>query len=153
MERRTYIYWALPLFVFLSCGQLLCDTLGTPGALIVAGLAILVAWGVVWMRLYGMLSAVRPEFAVLSVLPHGIYFVSRYFGTQVFSQSPAWQNLYALTWLGFAGVGIASVRSGAKDNAAMRQSKKDPAFFLLTLMILFYSIVTFTQYYTTLISL
>ena len=146
MTRRAYIYMALPLFVILSCGPLLCAQLGELGALILASVFMLVAWGVVWLRFYRL--KYRPELAVLSILPQGIYFISRYVGTQLFAQSPALQNLYALTWLGFAGVSIASMRSDDRRPAA-----KDPVFLLMIPLILLYCVTTFTPYYTTLISL
>lgn len=150
MTRRTYIYLALPLFVLLSCGQLMCNTLGLTGALVAAAALMVVAWGVVWLRLYGL--KYRPELAVLSILPHGIYFVSRYIGTHLFEESPALQNLYALTWVGFAGVAIAGMRSGASD-ATPLPARKDPVFLLMAPLILLYSISAFTQYYSTLTSL
>lgn len=150
MPRRTYIYLALPLFVLLSCGQMLEAWLGATGALLVATLLILLAWGVVWLRFYSM--KYRPEFAVLSVLPQGIYFVSRYAGTHCFEESPALQNLYALTWLGFAGVSIMSMRSSSAEKGAL-PARKDPVFLLMAPLILLYSASTFTQYYSTLSSL
>lgn len=150
MSRRTYIYLALPLFILLSCGQLLGAWLGPLWALVVAAGLIIVAWGAVWLRLYGL--KYRPEFAVLSVLPHGIYFVSRYAGTSLFEESPALQNLYALTWVGFAGISIASMRSGACDTQAL-PAGKDPVFLLMIPLILLYSISTFIQYYSTLASI
>lgn len=145
MTRRTYIYMALPLFVILSCGQLLCACLGATGALIVASLVILLAWGVVWVRLYSL--RLRPEFAVLSILPHGIYYAARFTGTQLFATHPALQNLYALTWLGFVGVGLAGMRDTA------RPASKDPVFLLMVPLVLLYSISAFTHCYSTLQSL
>lgn len=153
MERRQYIYRALPLFILLSCGQLLIAWLGGLGALIVASIAIIITWGVVWMRLYAMQGLFRPEFAVLSILPHSIYFVERYVGSRIFEESPAWQNLYALTWLGFVSVGIASMRRGACDAPAPGGASKDPVFLLMIPLILLYAITTFIPYYTALASL
>lgn len=143
MNRRTYIYSALPLFVLLSCGQLLSACLGSLGALIVACIAMLAAWGLVWVRMYGLKQ--RPELALLSILPHGIYFVSRYIDTAIFEQSHAWQNLYALTWLGFAGVMIATMRPQPPTLWS-----KDPVCWLMIPLIIFYTISTFYKYYTTL---
>ena len=151
MTRRTYIYWALPLFVLLSCGRLLGAEPGALWVLLVAVALMVVAWGVVWLRLYGL--KYKPEFAVLSILPHGIYFVSRYAGTHLFEESPALQNLYALTWVGFAGVSIAGMRCGANDRTAPLPARKDPVFLLMVPLILLYSVSTFTQYYSTLASL
>lgn len=144
MERRKYIYSAIPLFVLLSCGRGMEALLGSMGALILAGVIILAAWCLVWLRLYG--KGIRPEFAVLSVLPQGVYFISRYLGTQSFAQSAAWQNMYALAWLGFAVVSIASVKE------PQLRASQDPVFLLLVPLILFYSATTFFSYYSTLSS-
>lgn len=151
MNRRTYIYLALPLFVLLSGGDLLTEVLGVTAALIIATVFIIIAWGVVWMRLYA-LGSPRPEFAVLSVLPHGIYFVSCQLGTHIFEQSAVCQNLYALTWLGFAGVTLAAARTGTPDPQKLPLGR-DAVFLLLVPLTLLYTVSTFTQYYTTLISL
>ena len=154
MTRRTYIYWALPLFALLSCGPMLgSGAVGSLGVLLAASVAILVAWGVMWLRLYGLFPNSRPEFAVLGVLPHAIYYASRYFGIQAFAQSPAWQNLYALTWLGFAGVGIVSMRQGVRDGAPRLRTSQDAVFLLMIPIILLYSASTFTAYYTQLTAL
>lgn len=151
MERRTYIYLATPLLVFLSCGRLLEAQLGATWALVVAAALILPTWGIVWARLYRA-QMLRPEFAVLSILPHSIYFISKQADTALFAQSPACQNLYALTWLAFAGVSMASVSTGRGDTPA-RRPLQDPVFLLLGFLILIYTVTTFFQYYTDLTSL
>lgn len=145
MDRRTYIYWAFPLFVLLSCGHMLCTALGELGGFIVGVVAILVAWGVVWLRLYSS-KLMRPEFAVLSVLPFALYFICRYMGSALFQESPVWQNLYALTWLGFVIVGLISMRRGAMEIS----QAKDSTYYFLVPLILIYSAFTFFQYYNTL---
>ena len=150
MDRRTYIYWATPLFVLLSCGPMLESLLGPLGALIVAGVLIVIAWGVVWLRLYKS-QRLRPECAVLTILPHSLYFIDCQASTHLFAHSPAWQNLYALTWLGFAGVGIASMRPGMGEVG--RPWRQDPVFLLMSALILLYTGSTFIQYYTALTSL
>lgn len=154
MDRRKYIYLATPLFVLLSCGRLLEELLGTAGALAVAGVAAVIAWGLVWLRLYKQ-RRLRPEFAVLSILPQSIYFIDKQVNSQLFTDSPAWQNLYALTWLGFVVVGIASIRPITGDTPAPGASRllRDPVFVLMTPLICLYALVTFTQYYTTLSSI
>lgn len=151
MNRRTYIYCATPLLVLLSCGQMLENLLGATWALVLAGVVMLVVWGLVWMRLYKM-EGLRPEFAVLSILPHSIYFFAQQFGTEFIAQSAALRNLYFLSWLGFAGVAIASVRPSAGDTPTPRK-KNDAVFLLMAPLICLYSLYTFVQYYTSLTSL
>ena len=76
MKRLNFIYSAVPLFVLLSCGPLLTGLLGTTAVMLaVVFLFIVFAWGVVWMRLYTG-GRLRPEFGILSVLPHSIYYLS-----------------------------------------------------------------------------
>lgn len=146
MERRTYIYLATPLFILLSCGTAMESMLGATGALAAASVLSIVAWGVVWMRLYKM-QRLRPEFAVLSILPLIIYYIDRYSETHLFADSPSWQNLYALTWVGFIWVAIASMRQGVCDTPA-RPLGKDPVFLLMMPLTLLYAASTFINYYT-----
>lgn len=148
MDRRTYIYLATPLFVLLGCGALLQTVFGETVGFIIACIGVLLAWGVVWLRLFRLGGSARPEFAVLSVLPQSIYFICQYSHSQVFSQSPAWQNLYALTWVAFAAIAIFSVRPD--DPRPLRQ---DPIFLLMTPLILIYTACSFFDSYTTLTSL
>lgn len=151
MNRRTYIYWAAPLFILLSCGPMLESLLGATGALAVAAVAALAAWGVVWLRLYKM-ERLRPEFAVLSILPQSIYFIERYAGSHLFENAPAWQNLYALTWLGFIAVAITTVRCGVAEPPALSPAK-DPLFLLMIPLICLYAGCTFIPYYSAISSL
>lgn len=146
MDRRTYIYWATPLFILLSCGPLLEGTLGAVGALAVAAVVAVVAWGVVWLRLYTR-ARLRPEFAVLSILPHSIYFLERYFHSHLFVDSPAWQNVYALTWVAFACVCIAGVRCGRGEPPARLTLGVDSICLLMIPLILIYSVSSFCRYY------
>lgn len=149
MNRRTYIYWAVPLFIILSCGEMLEFYLGGTGALVVAGVVAVVAWGVVWLRLYKA-ERLRPEFAVLSILPQTIYYIERYAASQLFSQSPVWQNLYALTWVGFVVVIISTVRRGVGDEEPT--SARDPLFLLMAPLTFLYAGATFLQFYSKLIT-
>ena len=142
MDRRTYIYWALPLFVLLSCGKLLGTTIGSLGALVVAGILMIVAWGVVWLRLYRS-HVLRPEFAILSILPYAIYYIYRYSGSTIMQESPVYQNLYALTWLGFVGTVTAGMRQ-----ESIRTIREDNVFLFMAPIILLYTACTFIQYYS-----
>ena len=121
--------------------------MGSVGALIVAGILIIISWGVVWLRLGYM--GLRPEFAVLSILPQAIYFVEQQTHSGLFVDSVFWQNMYALIWMGFAGVSLVTVRLCAADGAK-RSLFRDPVYLLISLLIVIYTISTFGQYYPTL---
>lgn len=144
MNRLTYIYWVLPLFALLGCGPSLVGLMGAGWALAVAIPLILLAWGAVWMRLYGT-GLLRPEAAVLTVLPHSIYFIAAYSGTSFFTTAPAAQNLYALSWLAFAIVIILSMRTAKTDGKQLRPSK-DAVFILMALVTIAYSFGAMASY-------
>lgn len=144
MNRLPYIYVAIPLFVLLSCGDVLRSVAGS--AMIVAvGALCVVAWGVVWLRLYKR-QILRAEFSLLSILPYCVYYIAEQTGSRLFADSPTWGNLYALSWLGFIVVGIASVRPDAVGVPAL----KDPVFLLMTPLIILYAVSNFLQTYPTL---
>lgn len=147
MKRLTYIYWLLPLLVLLSCGDSLIALIGAGGALAVAIPLILVVWGLVWMRLYST-GLLRPETAVLAILPQSIYYMARYTGTDFFT-APAAQNLYALSWLTFVAVIIMSMKPAAADGKPKRLAQ-DATFILMCLVTIAYSFATMATYALTL---
>lgn len=141
MDRRAYIYIVTPLFVFLNCGELLVARLGSALALVVASVAMVVLWGAVWVRLCR--QQLRPEFAVLSILPQLVFYVSRYTQTLVFSETPFWGTLYALMWLGCLGIAIVTALPDTKGTSPWR----DPIFLLLIPLTTFCTVSGFLQYY------
>lgn len=153
MKRQSYIYTAIPLFVLLSCGSLMQGLFGASGALIAASIVILVTWSVVWMRLFGM-RRVRPEFAVLTVLPQAIYFILKAAGSEVTATfaAPAWQNMYFLTWLAAVAVIILSLRPGHRDDTH-RPMSQDPVFILTTILTCVYGFSTWAGYAADLFSI
>lgn len=149
MNRRRYIYWATPLFVLLGCGAVLTAQLGSTAALVIGSIVAVVAWGVVWLRLYSM-KRLRPEFAVLSVLPYVIYYVNPPLSGDV----SMWQNLYALSWIASAAVLIASVRPTPEDTqGSVPRLTQDPLFLLMTPLICLHSAGSFFRYYTSLFTI
>ena len=144
MKRLNFIYSAVPLFVLLGCGPLLTGLLGTSAIMLaVVFIFIIVAWGVVWMRLYTG-GRLRPEFGILSVLPHSIYYLSIYSQTKVFTD-PTWQNLYGFSWLAFVGVMLISLRPGKPDENHTRMSK-DRTFILMAIMTIAYAFSTMASF-------
>lgn len=144
MKRLTYIYWASPLFVLLGCGRLLEDLLGTLGALVVGLLLVFSLWGVAWLRLYGM-NRLRPEFAVLMILPQAIYYVARALPSEQWASfdTVGWQNLYFFCWLGAIAVGLLSLRPGRQDTR--RPVRRDAVFLLMGTMLVLYSLLTWAS--------
>lgn len=144
MNRLKYIYWITPLLVLLSCGRMLTGLLGT-GWLMALVLApfILLTWGIVWIRLFGM-NNMRPEFAILAILPQSIYFIEKTAGSQLLHQ-PSWQNLYLISWLAFTAIIILSMRPGHKTDTPLPVSR-DHIFIMMTLLTLVYSFTTMGAY-------
>lgn len=111
--------------------------------LAVAFLLIIIAWGVVWMRLYTG-GRLRPEFGILSVLPHSIYYLSVYTHTKVFTD-PTWQNIYGLSWLAFVGVMLIALRPGRPDENHSRMAK-DRTFIMMAILTIAYAWSTMTSF-------
>lgn len=144
MKRLNYIYTAVPLFVLLSCGSLITGLLGTSALMLaVVSLFIIAAWGVVWVRLYTG-CRLRPEFAILSILPHSIYYLSRFLDSKLFTD-PTWQNIYGLSWLAFIVVMLISLRPGRADEKHERMAK-DRTFIMMAILTLFYAWSTMASF-------
>ncbi len=136
MKRQTYIYWAVPLFTLLGCGASFEAAFGATGTLVVGSLIALLTWGLVWMRLYTG-GRMRPECAVLSILPQLLFFVLIALGEtgeNAAFAAPAWQNLYFLLFVASVIVQILSLRPGQADES--RTTSQDPVFIILTVLIL-----------------
>ncbi len=146
MKRQTYIYWAVPLFTLLGCGASFEALFGATGALVAGSLITLLTWGVVWMRLYTG-NRIRPEFAVLSILPQLLFFVLVAMGETGASgafAAPAWQNLYFLLFVASMVMQVLSLRPGHGDEA--RKTTDDPAFIILTVLIIVNAFFSWAQY-------
>lgn len=137
MKRLNYIYWGVPLFVLLSCGSLLTGLLGTGAAMLAVVFAlIIVVWGVVWVRLYTG-GRLRPEFAILTVLPHSAYYLATYFNSKLFTD-PTWQNMFGLSWLAFVVIMLISLRPGKTDEKHLRMAK-DSTFIIMAILTVAYA--------------
>ncbi len=153
MLRRTYIYWAIPLFTLLGCGTTFTNMLGGTAALILGALLALPAWGLVWARLYAS-GRLRPEFAILSVLPQFLFFLLNFSGQTgaagAFS-APMWQNLYFLLMLVSMAIQIVSLLPGPQDE--QRRPAQDPSFIFLTILVLANGFLSWVQYAANLFSI
>lgn len=145
MKRLTYIYWATPLFVALSCGQTFIQLLGTIGGTILGSVIGLTAWGVVWLRMFGQ-GRLRPEFAVLSVLPVFMYLLGKCSSPETINElnTPAVQNLYFFCWLAAMIVGIITFMPSTTEKKKPLSS--DRLFILMAILTVVYGITTWVNY-------
>ncbi len=136
MNRRTYIYCAVPLFTLLGCGATFVQLVGALPTLIVGSLLAIVGWGLLWARLSDN-GKLRPEFSLLGVLPALIFFALAYTGNAGDASAftaPVWQNFFFLFMLGSIAVQIASLCPGSKDEP--RRPTQDPPFIFLSVLII-----------------
>lgn len=111
MKRLTYIYTLIPLYAVLGMVRAMETWFGPIGALIIGGLVCFAVWTVVWLRLYGT-NSLRPELAVLSILPTACYLGLKFAGDEAIANfsDPSWQNVYFFTWCAAAIILILSAR-------------------------------------------
>lgn len=145
MQRTTYIYRIVPLMVVLSCGRLMEGLLGSWVALIIGCVVAVVAWAVVWLRLYGM-RRLRPEFAILSILPQILYFAAKVCPVNLLQEyaTPAIQNTYFVVWVAAVSIIIFSLRPGYHDDR--RPVAHDPMFIMMSIITLAYGLSTWANY-------
>ena len=130
--------------VLLSCGSMLTACLGTGWLMwLVVIPIILMTWGVVWIRLFG-LNNMRPEFAILTIIPQSIYFIAKSSGSEMMQQ-PAWQNLYAILWIVFCIIIIKSLRPEHKTDKKM-PLVKDQTFIMMSILTVIYAFTTWVSY-------
>lgn len=137
MKRLTFIYCVSPLTVALNTiPGMLSDSVLRMIAAIVLALSV---WGVVWVRLYGT-GKLRPEFAVLSVVPALSYQFILTAGSEYMAifNSPAWQNFNFFLWLGTIFVYIRAFLP-TRDEYKGRLAG-DSVFIFMTLITIFYSL-------------
>lgn len=130
--------------ILLSCGRMLTDILGTGWVLaIIITPLILLTWGIVWLRLYST-NILRPEFAILSIVPQSIYFAAKGTGTELMHH-PVWQNLYVMSWVAFAIVIILSLKPKHKRDNNIPLSK-DLIFGMMSILTVVYAFTTMGAY-------
>lgn len=154
MKRLTFIYCAAPLALALNNVPQLCGAwqwqLACAAALIVG------LWAVVWLRLYTN-KRLRPEFALLAVLPQSAFYGLRIlqqvspeaaeaFTTSpagiiggadgptsiVLATSPVWSNLYFFLWCGACVAGVCALF--AAPNEEQRPAKNDPLLIAMSIL-------------------
>lgn len=140
MKRLTYIYLLIPLYTALSFVGAAQRWLGAYGALALGGLLCLAVWAIVWLRLYRA-GKIRPEFAVLSVLPTLSYLILNAVGEEARAalSTPALQNLYFLEWVAAAIVIILSLRRDTCDGEP-RKWTQDATLHLTSIFVILYTV-------------
>ena len=104
MKRLSYIYCTAPLTVALNT---LPGMLDAHWRVLVAILLSLGLWSATWLRFYTN-KKLRPEFAVIVILPALIFNLLCYAGGEYIAaiQTPGWENLNFFLWLGALFVSI-----------------------------------------------
>lgn len=140
MKRLTYIWWSCPLALALNTLPLLLHGVW---ALVLASLAALALWAVVWLRLYAN-HRLRPEFAVLAVLPqmvqHGFAFAG---GLPQEFDTLLWQNLYFVSWCAVAWVNIRALLLGPGEERA--PGRHDAVLIFMSIITLCYCFSSWVQ--------
>ncbi len=143
MSRKTYMYWVLPLFTLLSCIPLYFSLLGTLAAVIISACLLLLAWGVVWMRLY-MTQLARAEFSILAVFPMGFFTYLRAVPeTREMLQGVMWSNFYFFAWIGAFYIAFVSFRATHQEQPP--KGERDAARIMLTSMCALFCLITWVQ--------
>ncbi|MBR1983035.1 MAG: hypothetical protein IKA23_09845 [Akkermansia sp.] len=137
MKRLNFIYCISPLTVALNTipGMLSDSVL----RMIVTAVLALTVWGLIWVRLYGT-GKLRPEFAVLSVVPALSYQLILTAGGPYMAvfNTLGWQNFNFLLWLGSIFVYIRAFLP-SKDEYRGRLAG-DAVFIFMTTVTIIYSL-------------
>ena len=118
MNRRTYIYLMVPAVMLLNAGPTISSFCGASAALIIGAVLALALWTLVWLRLYGMGGrALRPEFAILAVVPQVVFYVLNSLGPEYAEPylGAPYQTFYLLLWLAGLWVCLASLAPAPKE--------------------------------------
>ena len=113
MTRLKFIYVAAPLTVALNALPGFLEGAWRIAAALVLALAL---WAVVWMRVYHT-GKLRPEYAVLSVIPALCYHVLQSVEddyAEIFN-APGWQNFNFFLWVAAIVVIIRALLPAAQE--------------------------------------
>lgn len=141
-KRLTFIYSVLPLIVLLNN---LPPFFEGAWQLIVSALLALTLWALVWMRLYHT-RKLRPEFAVLFILPQMLAYIILYAGKEQLALhlTPMVQNMYFLLWIGAIFTGIKSIAAGAWEKP--KQGERDTLFIVMTVLIIAWGLISWSSF-------
>lgn len=113
MTRLKFIYLAAPLTVALNALPGFLEGAWRIAAALVLALAL---WAVVWLRFF-YTGKLRPEYAVLSVVPALSYHVLQSVGDDYASifNTPGWQNFNFFLWVAAIVVTIRALLPAAQE--------------------------------------
>ncbi len=140
-NRFTYICSLLPTLFLLN---------NLPGfftggcSLTVAGVLAAAVWVLVWLRLY-QTKSLRPEFAILLIVPQMAAYAAIYAGAEAIStfNSALYHNIYTLLWIAAAYVGIRSMRAGSWEKPQVGKDKVYIMMSFLTALYCFFCCASF----------
>lgn len=129
----------VPAVMLLNAGPTISSFFGASAALIIGAVLALALWMLVWMRLYGMgsRSALRPEFAILAVVPQMVFY-----GLNVMDPAYAepylgapYQTFYLLLWL--AGLWVCLVSLTPSPNEEPQPLGRDAVRLVVSAFLIF----------------
>jgi hypothetical protein len=141
MKRLHYIYCAAPLTVALNAVPVMLG--GTWR--VVAALALAVGlWSVTWMRAYTN-KKLRPEFAVLVMLPALFHHVIQAAGPEYVAtfSTPGFQNLNFFLWLAATVVTLRALLPTPQEYSGPRS--RDSVFIFMTIITIIYNFSSWSQ--------
>lgn len=135
MKRLSYIYSASVLTVALNT---LPGMLEGTFRIAAASALALGLWAVTWMRVYTN-KKLRPEFAILSILPALSYHIFSGAGREYLAlfSSPGWQNFNFFLWLASAWVVIRALLPTPEEYKG--RLAKDSVFIFMTIISIVYT--------------
>lgn len=136
MKRLKFIYLAAPLTVALNAIPCM---LGDVWRLVTAIALALALWAVMWVRLYHT-GKLRPEYAVLAIVPALCFHVLQSIGPEYAATftTPGWQNFNFFLWLAAIFVTIRAMLP-AKDEYSGRLAA-DSVFIFMSIITVVYGI-------------
>lgn len=135
MKRLSYIYSASLLTVALNT---LPGMLEGTSRIVAASVLAIGLWAVTWLRVYTN-KKLRPEFAILSILPALSFHIFSGAGREYLAlfASPGWQNFNFFLWLASAWVIIRALLPTPEEYRG--RMAKDSVFIFMTIITIVYT--------------
>lgn len=136
MKRLNFIYLAAPLTVALNAIPGMLDGLWRIASAILIAIAL---WAVVWIRLYHT-GKLRPEYAILAVVPATCFHILRACGPEYAAtfSTPGWQNFNFFLWLAAIFVTIRALLPTQQEYGGRRAT--DSVFIFMAIITVVYGI-------------
>ena len=149
MKRLHYIYAAAPLTVALNTLPAMLAGTWQIGVAAMLGLGV---WAVTWLRLYTN-KKLRPEFAILTMLPALLYNTLCGAGVEYLTtfSTPMWQNLNFFLWVGAIFVSMRALLPTPTEYKGRLCT--DSVFIFMTIITCAYGLSCWMNTHTTLLNL